>query len=234
MPSRWSEQFCRYLGRRIALARLLDRVARWIVPLPPPLQAGAAAGGSRANSGLPAHIVAMATGPETRTVTPNTDDWTFRGDAPTAPHGAHGGEHRKTRVIYDAPWWKFWETDIVTTNVERGADICRQDKYRGMHGTPCLYAGGSDIHCPRGTVSGWFWSYRTPAGVYFYVDCCGGAPGANSVWCNWTSENNWCFGGGRTQNTGGSTTYNCTLAIPDSLMVTKLVPGKRPEVVGVD
>lgn len=228
---------CQFLGRQTHFASVLDYIASWIVPLPPPAH-GAVAGGPGltvdGRPGLPPHVMAMASGPDTRTVTPNTDDWTFRGDVPTSPHSSHSGEHRKMAVLYDAPWWKFWEEDIVTATVERGADICKQDKYKGMHGSPCQFAGGSDLRCPRGTVSGWFWSYRTPAGVYFYVDCCGGTPRSNPVWCNWTSESNWCFGGGRTQNTGGSTEYNCTLAIPDRLMMTRGVPGKRPEVVGVD
>lgn len=234
---KWIERMCDFLGRYTRFAAILDYVASWIVPLPRPAHnavAGMPGVSSTGDLDLPAHVIAMASGPETRTTTPNSVDWPFRGDSPTTPQKSHEGEHRKMAVVYDAPWWKFWEDDVTAPTVQRGVDLCTQDKYRGMHGTPCLYAGGSDLRCPRGTVSGWFWSYRTPAGVYFYVDCCGGTPRNNPVYCHWTAENNWCYGGGRAQNSGRSLDYNCTLAIPDNLMMTRGVPGKRPEVVGVD
>jgi hypothetical protein len=154
------------------------------------------------------------------------------GDAPTTPHAAPTGHQVVT--IHTANTLSRWlgiDSDVVKD--ETGTELCAPERYHGMHGTPCLYAGGSDILCPKGTVSGWFWSYKTKAGVFYYVDCCGGTK-KSDVWCGWTNEYNWCQPWGRAVNTGASQKYNCTLAVPSEVMMTKGVSADKFEVVGVD
>jgi hypothetical protein len=87
-------------------------------------------------------------------------------------------------------------TEPDETMNEANQKACAEPRYRGMHGRPCRFAGGTDTRCPKGTVSGWFWKYRTPAGVFYYVDCCGATPGGQAVWCTWVDEQNWCLGYG--------------------------------------
>jgi len=88
---------------------------------------------------------------------------------------------------------------------------CNKLRYRGMHGTPCEYNGGSERKCPPDTISGYWWTYDVPGlGVVYFVDCCGGAnhemASSVSVWCSWSNEPNWC--GGR-----GKNIYTCTIAL---------------------
>ena len=105
-----------------------------------------------------------------------------RGSAPTAPHSAH------------APG---------------SATSCNHLRYRGMHGTPCKYEGGSLTKCPAGTTAGGYWIYKVPHfGDIYYVDCCGKMP-LQAVFCGWTNEDNWCL------NAGGML-YTCTLALKAS------------------
>jgi hypothetical protein len=224
------KRFCDLLGRQNSASGFLDRIARWVVPLPPAMDLAAA-------GPMPAplrrnrdeelrkliHGPMLAQGPMLQA--------TNRGDAPDTPHDASEGH--ATVTINTATWWDRLWGGVDTVRTESGTELCAPDRYHGMHGTPCLYAGGSDTKCPKGTVSGWFWSYKTKAGVFYYVDCCGGTQ-KSDVWCGWTSEDNWCGPWGRTTNTGGSTKYNCTLAMPSSLMMTKGLSSTQFEVVGVD
>jgi hypothetical protein len=158
--------------------------------------------------------------------------------APTSPGGAHRGAARSEDVT---PWrlilgipgvlWHLSEKEKANKNKKVP---CADPKYRGMHGQPCKFAGGSDTKCPKGTTSGWFWSYEVPGfGRIYYVDCCGVGGSASDIWCEWTSEPDWCNGWGRAVNNGVSG-YNCTLAIlEDDMNVTKLGESKY-EVSGVD
>jgi len=176
----------------------------------------------------------MADGP--MTTPPNAP--THRGTAPSTPQGTQQDSVTSPNRPDDPPWWAgFWRWVLHFREKEEadrkaGNHGCEDVRYHGMHGRPCRFAGGSDLRCPRGTTSGWFWSYDTPAGRIFYVDCCGGTP-QGTVWCNWSQEPNWCSAWGRAANASIST-YNCTLAIPDSLMKTRDLGGGKFEVVGVD
>jgi hypothetical protein len=95
---------------------------------------------------------------------------------------------------------------------------CRKPRYRGMHGSPCVFHGGSDTQCPGGTVPGAYWSYTVDGiGEVYYVDCCGGDDNSNSlfvhIFCGWTNEDNWCYG-------KGNNIYTCTLALTDAELKT--------------
>ncbi|MGI8638679.1 MAG: hypothetical protein ACR2MG_01820 [Pyrinomonadaceae bacterium] len=169
---------------------------------------------------------------------------------PTAPHngmdgraapttgGAHRGALRSEevspwRVIFGLPGiiWHLVEKDKAG---KHKTAPCSDPKYRGMHGQPCKFAGGSDTKCPSGTTSGWFWSYEVPSfGRIYYVDCCGAGGSASDVWCEWTSEPDWCNGWGRAANNGISG-YNCTLAILEVDMNVVDLAGGKYEVRGVD
>lgn len=227
------KRFCDLLGRQHPASGVLDRIARLVVPLPPPMgfaAAGRAAGPNRRNREDDLrkliHSPFLAQGPML--------DATNRGDAPTTEHDPASGSKSVTIHTANWGWWsRLWGTDEDVVMTESGKQLCAPDRYHGMHGTPCLYACGSDTKCPKGTVSGWFWSYKTPVGVIYYVDCCGGTR-KSDVWCGWTSENNWCGPWGRTANTGGSQDYNCTLAMPSAVMMTRGISATQFEVVGVD
>jgi hypothetical protein len=175
----------------------------------------------------------MATGPQL--------DATYHGGAPATP-----AQPSTDRVPYDAGdrpgiWDFIWhpfdharrkqEYDRTHTRA-----ACNEAQYHGMHGRPCKYEGGSDTKCPSGTVSGWFWSYDVPGlGRVYYVDCCGGGTPSNRVWCNWTSENNWCMVWGNAANQSPPITkYFCTLAIREANMQTVDLGGGRYQVAGVD
>ena len=225
------KRFCDRLGRQNLASKFLDRIARWVVPLPQDMglvAAGSMYAPSRRDGGDDLrkliHSPFLAQGPGL--------NWTDHGDAPTTPHDAAVGA--ATITVNTVSWWDRLWGDVDTVRKASGTELCAPDRYHGMHGTPCLYAGGSDLKCPKGTVSGWFWSYKTAVGVYYYVDCCGGKPIAGDVWCGWTSESNWCGAFGRTHNTGASEKYNCTLAIPSALMQTTALSSTEFEVVGVD
>jgi hypothetical protein len=110
------------------------------------------------------------------------------------PYGP--GFHAPLLAVNAGPEPPTQEAPTVSSEKMDGSSLkeCADPKYRGMHGRPCKFAGGTDARCPKGTVSGWFWKYRTPAGVFYYVDCCGATPGAQPVWCTWADEPNWCLG----------------------------------------
>ncbi len=225
----WVARLCNWLGRQTRLAPFLDWVAGWFMP-----RVAWRVGGLPAPR-LTGPTVWKAQGPLT---TPNGDCQTCRNAAPTTP-----GEANQDNVqspdrpgVLSEIWHWIWGTSHQAKKDEAdrkaGKGGCADPKYHGMHGRPCRFAGGSDLKCPAGTTSGWFWSYETPVGRFFYVDCCGGTP-QGSVWCNWTQEANWCMVWGKAANAGISD-YNCTLAIPDSLMKTRDIGGGKYEVVGVD
>jgi hypothetical protein len=223
---------CNYLGRQNFAARVLDLVAR-LIPSPPLRPAYVGMGGSflaRRLSGLHRKID-WALDARPMLMARPTQPFAEYGLAPSTPHEPH-------RSTTEDPWWSFlWFYDH---SAQKRADlghakaICSDLKYRGMHGRPCKHAGGTDTKCPAGSVSGWFWSYETPAGRIYYVDCCGGTPSSNKVWCNWTSEPNWCLGYGRAHNAGGISDYNCTLAILEADMDVRTISPGQYEVVGVD
>jgi len=168
---------------------------------------------------------------------PHTSD-TDHGKAPTTPHEANQDNVQSP----DRPGFfsELWHMIRGTSHLHKkeqadklaGNHGCEDQRYHGMHGRPCRFAGGTDLKCPPGTTSGWFWSYETAVGRIFYVDCCGGTP-KGAVWCNWTQEINWCVALGRAAN-AGIDKYNCTLAIPDNLMKTRDLGNNKFEVVGVD
>jgi hypothetical protein len=228
----WMTRFCALLGRPHALSGFLDWVGRWLIP-PPPRVAYAGPGRPAAGAGgppLPFEPMLMATGPATDGPAP---------PAPTTPHEGHD-----IQVDEPSGWSKAWEFiwswggtthhDQKKKDAQHAKAACSESKYHGMHGRPCKYAGGADTKCPAGTVSGWFWRYNTPAGVIYYVDCCGsGAATANKVWCNWSNEINWCLGAGRASAKGISH-YFCTLAIPDADMKVVTTGTGGYEVAGVD
>jgi hypothetical protein len=228
--------FCDLLGREHVLSEFLDWVARWLVPLPR-IAYGLADGPTFRGhpSERPGHtphveLIHMASGPGTEGEAPL---------APTTPHDVARGRAEEPNVIVKL-WRQLWGTTTSAhraDKVEAGAHAkaaCAEAKYHGMHGRPCKFTGGSDTKCPPGTVSGWFWRYDTPAGVIYYVDCCGGPiQGAHNVWCNWSDEQNWCLGPGRSASRS-ITDYNCTLAIPSDQMTVVTAPDGHLEVFGVD
>jgi hypothetical protein len=229
-------RFCNFLGRQTAASGALDWVASWFLPR---VRWGA---GVLPAGGATGPDIWLAKGPY---ATPGSNCPTCRDKAPDTP----GKPNRDDVQAEDRPglwsrivhWWRGTSHQAKKDQADRmaGKGGCDDPKYHGMHGRPCRFAGGSDLKCPPGSKSGWFWSYETPVGRIFYVDCCGGTP-KGSVWCNWTSEADWCVSLGQTFGRwmveGGydRDAYNCTLAIPDSQMETQDVGGGKFKVVGVD
>jgi hypothetical protein len=216
----WVRRLCDRLGRQTFTSGFLDWVASWFLPqASQPLAMRPPVG--EASLGLTA---LMAQGPLT---TPPQSP-TYHGTAPTTPGDPNQDNVRADDRpgIFSAIWHWFSGTSHQAKKDQAdrlaGKDGCQDPRYHGMHGRPCRFAGGTDLKCPPGTTSGWFWSYDTPAGRIFYVDCCGGTP-QGAVWCNWTQETNWCVGWGRASQ-AGITAYNCT----------RDLGGGRYEVVGVD
>jgi hypothetical protein len=223
------KRFCDFMGGQSVFARAFERIADWM--LMPPRRAAFAGGLSTPPDEFKPPQVMMADGPGTG------------GDprpAPTSPHEGHK-ERDEESSWWDRPglWNWLWSRDHQQDkrnydNSLHHKGACQDPKLHGMHGRPCRYEGGSDTKCPTGTVSGWFWYYDVPSvGRIYYVDCCGGGTPKNIVWCNWTSEINWCLGAGRSV-TVGKTQYFCTLAIRDVDLKTKDLGGGKYEVVGVD
>ena len=183
---------CTFLGRHNVWSRWLDRCAGWILITTP---AAAPA------IGPPRYL--MGSGP-------GTDDEGSVLPAPASPHAGPTGSYEQP----DDSWWLArllnWSKTV------HASTACSEAKYHGMHGTPCRFAGGTDLKCPSGTVSGWFWRYKTSVGVIYYVDCCGKNPTSGAPWCNWTNEPNWCLGGKAAAR--GISQYTCTLTIPAASM----------------
>jgi hypothetical protein len=226
----WVRRLSARLGRQTRLSNLLDWVAARTVKLPA-MPRVAFAGGPKMDDLLHAPKQ-MATGP-------GAQDAAYVRPAPTTPHAEPlGGSGPWTPT---EPWWDIFlgPAAIIAHRARKGAAnkahakaACAPEKYHGMHGMPCAYAGGTDLKCPAGTISGYWWTYKISTGVIYYIDCCGGTQ-KGTVWCNWTEEDNWCRGAGRAVNQGASLEYNCTLAVPDSLMKTATV-GTGLEAVDVD
>lgn len=231
------KRLCDLLGRQHFAARFLDQIAQWIAPTTlRPLLHGAGATPAGLNSRQQPESQDLGTEPMLMAaLAPGSPD-PARGMAPSTPHAPHAGRSPNRPGFWS---WLFSSSSDhsrrkTIADQQHAMTSCADPKYRGMHGRPCKFAGGSDNKCPRGTTSGWFWSYETSAGRVYYVDCCGGTPDTtNNVWCNWTAEPDWCLHWGRAANLR-VTGYNCTLAILDADMRTaQLSPGVY-EVSGVD
>jgi hypothetical protein len=234
------ERFCQFLGRQHFASDFLDAISNWLL-----LQQAFAFDGNY-NFGLPirkAKTVDKLAGPQIVQMARPTQ-WHNGADpngrtAPSVPGGTNQGAPRSESIF---PWryivgplgW-FWH-ERAKSQAKKNPTVvpCSDAKYHGMHGQPCKFAGGSDTKCPVGTTSGWFWAYDVPSlGRMYYVDCCGIGGSASDVWCEWTSEPDWCNGWGRAHNKGISG-YNCTLAIPEADMNVVDLGGGNYEVGGVD
>ena len=202
------ESFVEWMGRRHTVGMWMDGISRLFLPrFAQPAWAGA---GIRPN-GIGGPVFQAP-------------------HAPSTPHCQHGDPTCEGGPSFWSAVWEAVLTQHVThydrkeanfkKSVEASTGVCALPQYHGMHGRPCAWAGGSDKHCPAGTVGGWYWSYETALGVICYVDCCGGRALGN-IWCNWTSEQNWCLAG--KAGSSGNTAYTCTLAIPQGDL--KLVSG---------
>jgi len=222
---------CDWLGRQNRFSSFLDWAASWAVPTAPHLILSAPGVGDTPEARWMRPVL-MATGPDLDI----TDGGLVR-DAPSTPHlsqgaydvnqdpaqpGYSGAPRTSSGTALGAHDRSKWQA-----RMDHSPTACNEDKYKGMHGRPCKYAGGTDAKCPTGTLAGWFWRYKTPVGVYYYVDCCGKKVISN-VWCNWTSEANWCIAAGSNHGYAAKRaltddtweTYTCTLAIPDGHMKT--------------
>ncbi len=83
---------------------------------------------------------------------------------------------------------------------------CSDPRYCWMHGHPCSCCGGSDTACPAGTTRGSTWTYCCGGRTRSFRDCCGNLTcPASCVWCDNSSQPNWCAGAGNNQ-------YVCTLS----------------------
>lgn len=190
------KRFCDWMGREHHFSGLLDWVARQVVGefRPPLVWSGAFSGPplSRAKA---------------------SDDY----DLIHAPMHSEGG--LPEFIIRGVQHALDSVGDVATRVSERmhqaakdaEKNACKNPKYSGMHGSPCLFAGGSDTKCPKGTVGGWFWAKSTAVGTIYYADCCGGSV-SSSVWCDNSSEPNWCLGAGRAARQG-IVKYACTVAL---------------------
>lgn len=217
------ERLCKYLGRQNSIAKFLDYLANYMFPTADFSQIGVGqtfygmqnVEDEDVNLAKPILMARPPAGLEN-----------FHGEAPINPHSAHEGVRyrippptiidRLTMQVRQSRSRDLARASRETSrSVEHASAICANPLYRGMHGMPCSQAGGTDNMCPRGTVSGWYWSYEVPTiGRVYYVDCCGGNPN-HHTFCNWTSEPNWCLGHGRAA-AQGIQSYHCTLAIREA------------------
>jgi hypothetical protein len=185
------KRFCDLLGRQHGAAWLLDWIAGWLVrrPLRPAF----------AGTWMPP----AGTAPE-----PLPPE--FAGPL-VVWAGAADQEHRRYDVSLDGTPWKAPRTPWRAHDAK---EECNDDRYRGMHGTPCkLEPGGTDIMCPPQAIAGWFWKYEVSGETYYYVDCCG-LPKHSKVNCNWSKEFNWCSIG--TSGLLREHAYTCTLSLKRS------------------
>jgi hypothetical protein len=232
------ERLCYYLGRQNFASDFLDTISNWLFLQPVPAFNGF---GLPSNSKLPKHKTDNDWNKGTALMMSRPTAWHAGSDGRQAnptPLEPNKGTPRPETII---PWrwligplgW-FWHEDAKKEAKKHAPAPCSDMKYHGMHGQPCKFAGGTDNKCPKGTVSGWFWAYEVPGlGRIYYVDCCGTSGDKSDVWCNWSSEPNWCMVYGRAQNQGVSK-YNCTLAISESDMNVVDLGGGKYEVGGVD
>jgi hypothetical protein len=230
------EKLCQFLGRNNFASEFLDYVSSWLFPLPT-----AFANSSFGAMPMPKFrknekdIILEMQKPIMMARPPSGTE-NFRGAAPTKPHEAHDQPAPAAPNINPMISWIPIIGPILHYGIKKAAEHasvpCSDPLYRGMHGAPCKFEGGSDNKCPKGTVSGWWWSYEVPGkGRIYYVDCCGGNP-THTVFCNWSAEPNWCMGLGKAA-AQGIYEYNCTLAILEADLNVKAV-GSGYEVVGVD
>lgn len=169
-------QVCKRLGRYDRWSEWLDRVAGWVIPGGGVM--GLLPGGPAILPPIPLPILMPGRASNSGVV----HDLNQGPAAPTTPHAGEPG---------DPP---------------HSVAQCSNPRYRGMHGRPCRYSGGSDLLCPYGTEAGYWWRWYVPGvGNVYYVDCCG-MPSLSRVWCNWAKEPNWCLQKGRG-------IYTCTLSL---------------------
>lgn len=225
------ERLCKYLGRQNLATGLLDFIGNRMFP-----QTQFAYGGI-SSALIPTNKQESLNDSLSKPLLmarPPAGTENFRGPAPTSPHKGHTQPAPITlpTLLSFIPIIGPVLHQEAKTASQHASKACADPLYKGMHGAPCKYEGGSDNKCPKGTVSGWWWSYEVPGkGRIYYVDCCGGSP-THSVFCNWSSEPNWCYGYGKAQ-AAGIGKYNCTLAILEADMKVKAV-GSGYEVEGVD
>ena len=226
------ERFCQLLGRQNFASDFLDNLLGFIFPPSPfAVASGIPMTGLRKTN----RRDILGKRGQLLMARPPAGTENFHGPAPVAPHTPHGFEE-PTRTTWE---WLFGDSAAhargktrARTSQSHSRAPCSNPMYQGMHGRPCAHGSGTDNMCPIGTVSGWWWSYEVPRlGRIYYVDCCGGR-NSSDVWCNWSNEDNWCFGLGRAQSRGISD-YNCTLAILEADMNVVAV-GTSWEVIGVD
>lgn len=222
------ERLCQYLGRQNFASDFLDYFAGRMFSTPAFAYGGLGEMPTTARQKNNIKDILPAAKPILM-ARPPSGAANFRGDAPTRPHNSH--EQPSPDVTY-IPWLGPVIHAMRKAKAAHASKACSEPLYRGMHGAPCKFEGGSDNKCPKGTVSGWWWSYEVKGkGRIYYVDCCGGTP-KHTVFCNWSAEPNWCSGLGKAQ-AAGIFQYNCTLAISEADMKVKQV-GSNYEVEGVD
>jgi hypothetical protein len=230
-------RFCGLMGRQHFAARFLDWVMQWIVPFTPRPAFGVVGAIPVGSKDWPqSEAQSLGDGLLLMANLASGSPDPSRGLAPSTPHAPHAGRDPNRPGFWSWLWSSSADHNRRKTVADQrhATTSCADPKYRGMHGRPCKFAGGSDNRCPRGTTSGWFWSYETSVGRVYYVDCCGGTPDTNNnVWCNWTEEPDWCLHWGRAHN-NRVTGYNCTLAILDADMRTVQPSPGVYEVSGVD
>jgi hypothetical protein len=207
--STFVKRFCAWMGRENFLSQPLDWISRWAVNLPEPLAWSVPQG---------FQLPDMRGGKDPVQGPVMFLDFITRGVERAVNALEEVGSEVQRRVREAAK-----EAGKATP----AANPCKEEKYSGMHGSPCKYNSGSDVKCPVGTISGYWWVRTTKVGEIYYVDCCGGTQ-TSSVWCDNSAEPNWCLGGKAAK--AGRTKYTCTLALPKSQV--KL--DSNYELVGVD
>lgn len=218
------EKLCQFLGRNNFASEFLDYVSSWLFPPP---TAMAYHGSVRMPvPNFPKDHADKFLGKQKPIMMarPPSGTENFRGNAPTSPHAGHTQPSPVTSpsLLSFVPIIGPLLHRSLKEASQHASKACADPLYRGMHGAPCKFEGGTDNKCPKGSVSGWWWAYEVPGkGRIYYVDCCGGNP-THAVFCNWTSEPNWCVGYGKASPLNIQD-YNCTLAILESDMKVKAV-----------
>jgi hypothetical protein len=201
-------RFCELLGRQHVAAGFLDWIGGWFVP---PRARPAFAGVWM----LPAETDARSATAE------------FTG--PLVVQTGTDQEHARLDYNLEGAPWKAPRTPWTKHDTPKE---CDQDRYHGMHGTPCKFEpGGSDTKCPPGAIAGWFWKYEVYGNTYYYVDCCGLIK-HSKVWCNWSKEANWCMMG--SSGLIGLMDYTCTLSLKRGDFTVSTDPKGRKYLDGVE
>ena len=159
------ERFCMYLGRHHIVSDFLDYFSQFLFT---PSQLAFSGLG-----GMPISLKKKANdsdilghkGQILMSRPPGGSD-NFHGNARTTPSHKHGYDDEPTRGFWE---WLFGDgvahdrlKNRDKASQKHSPAPCSDVKYRGMHGRPCLFAGGTDNMCPKGSVSGWWWSYEVP------------------------------------------------------------------------